>query len=57
MRITEALDGWEIEIALSATCSRCKAPTGQRCVVPESDTPSHIHPWRLRDAYESRSQS
>lgn len=43
MRVTEALDSWEIEIALSATCSRCKAPTGQRCVVPESDTPSRIH--------------
>jgi hypothetical protein len=48
---SEALDGWEIALALQVACPRCNVEAGERCVSPFTGEPSHIHPMRLSAYY------
>jgi hypothetical protein len=54
----EALDGWEIELALTVNCPRCEAKAGERCVKPVgrdgAGEPSTIHPLRLNAYYDAQ---
>jgi hypothetical protein len=55
---SEALDGWEIALALQVACPRCNVEAGARCVSPFTGEPSHIHPMRLSHYYKaSKGQS